>query len=147
MKLLSLVGLVAAFPLLSAPSRPQVDVVELEKQVMDVERAFAKTMAERDHDAFASFLSEEAVFLDGSTPARGKLAVAARWKGYVDESAPPFSWEPKTVIVLDSGRLALSTGPVWNSSGKRTSTYTSIWRQESAGIWRIVLDKGNKYCE
>ncbi len=120
---------------------------DLESQVAEVERAFAKTMADRDHAAFTSFLSEEAVFLSGTTARRGQQAVAAHWKGYFVEPEAPFSWEPETVSVLGSGKLAISTGPVWNAEGKRTSTYTSIWRQEEPGVWRIVFDKGNKYCQ
>ncbi|NIM02235.1 MAG: DUF4440 domain-containing protein [Acidobacteria bacterium] len=120
---------------------------DLEKQVAGVERAFARTMADRDHAAFESFLSEEAVFLSGTTARRGKRAVAAHWKGYFTEPDAPFSWEPETVSVLASGDLAISTGPVWNAEGKRTSTYTSIWKQEEPGVWRIVFDRGNKYCE
>ncbi len=125
----------------------EIESTDLQKQVAEVERAFAKTMADRDHAAFESFLSEEAVFLSGTTARRGKRAVADQWKTYFAESEPPFSWEPETVSVLDSGKLAISTGPVWNAEGKRTSTYTSIWRQEEPGVWRIIFDKGNKYCD
>jgi len=45
--------------------------------------------------------------------------------------------------VLESGNLALSTGPVRDPSGKVTGSFTSIWRQEKPGVWRIVFDKGN----
>lgn len=128
-------------------ARNQAAHADLERQVKEVERAFARTMADRDHDAFKSFLAEEAVFLSGDVSSRGKPAVAARWKAYFTEPKPPFSWAPETVAVLDSGTLALSTGPVWNSAGKRISTYTSIWRQEEPGVWRIVFDRGNKYCQ
>ena len=55
----------------------------------------------------------------------------------------PFSWEPEQVEVLDSGTLALSTGPVYDPNGKLIATFTSIWRQEMPGKWRIVFDKGN----
>ena len=118
-------------------ARPQAEFADLRSQVTEVERAFAKTMADRDHAAFESLLSEEAVFLSGTTARRGKQAVAAHWKAFFSESETPFSWEPETVSVLNSGELAISTGPVWNAEGKRTSTYTSIWRQEEPGVWRI----------
>ena len=120
---------------------------EIESTVDAVERAFAKTMADRDHEAFMTFLSEEAVFLSGTTARRGKGAVADHWKAYFDGPEPPFSWEPETVSVLESGKLAISTGPVWNAEGKRMATYTSIWRQEEPGVWRIIFDSGNKFCD
>ena len=42
----------------------------LTRQVEDTERAFAKTMADRDLEAFESFLAEETVFFSGQTPLR-----------------------------------------------------------------------------
>ena len=119
----------------------------LRAEVEAVERAFAKTMADRDHAAFSRFLSEEAVFLSGTTARHGKAAVADHWRRFFEAPDAPFSWAPETVSVQDSGRLAISTGPVFNAAGERTYTYTSIWRQEAPGVWRIVFDRGNKYCE
>ena len=49
--------------------------------------------------------------------------------------------------VLESGTLALSSGPVHDPSGRRTATFTSIWRQEAPGVWRVVFDKGNEVCD
>lgn len=51
------------------------------------------------------------------------------------------------MVVLDSGTLALSTGPVRDPKGKLVATYTSIWRLEAPGTWRIVFDKGNDACD
>ena len=146
-KFLAAVALVTLVLSLWLIARSPARAVDLEGQVTEVERAFAKTMADRDHGAFESFLSEEAVFVAGAAASRGKSAVAARWKAYFTEPEPPFSWAPETVVVLDSGTLALSSGPVWDRTGRRISTFTSIWRQEKPGVWRIVFDKGNKYCE
>ena len=127
----------------SVTPRPTPD--ELRRQVADTERAFAKTMADRDHAAFAGFLAKEAVFFTGEKPLRGAEAVASWWKRYYEGPDAPFSWEPEKVEVLDSGTLALSTGPVRDPAGNVVATFTSIWRRE-AGRWRIVFDKGNEAC-
>jgi ketosteroid isomerase-like protein len=119
---------------------------DLRSQVEAVEQAFAQTMADRDHEAFTSFLSEETIFLSGPTALRGKQQVAEAWKPFFTEPDAPFSWEPATVEVNDSGNLALSTGPVHNAEGTLISTFTSIWRQEEPGVWRIVFDRGNEVC-
>jgi uncharacterized protein (TIGR02246 family) len=121
---------------------------ELKQQVADTERAFAATMKARDHAAFAGFLADEAVFFSG--PGRtlhGKDAVAKAWKRYYDKPATPFSWEPDEVEVLESGTLAISTGPVYDPSGKLISRFSSIWRQEAPGRWRIVFDRGWEVCD
>ena len=118
----------------------------LQQQVMDTERAFARTMATRDHGAFTGFLAEETIFFSGDQPLRGKPAVAAWWKRYFEKPEAPFSWEPENVEVLDSGQLALSTGPVRDPKGKLIATFTSIWRREGKA-WRIVFDKGGPVCD
>lgn len=130
-----------------SPSGPEVDKETLQQQVMETERTFARTMVERDLPSFTSFLAEEAIFFSGDTPSRGKQQVADDWKRFYETPDPPFTWEPERVEVLESGGLALSTGPVRDPSGKIIATFTSIWRQESPGIWRIVFDKGNRVCE
>ncbi len=119
----------------------------LREQVVATERAFARTMTDRDLGAFTGFVSEEAVFFSGSGPLRGKAQIAAGWKRFFDAKEAPFSWEPAQVEVLDSGTLALSTGPVFDPAGKRIGTFTSVWRQETPGAWRIILDKGEDACD
>ena len=123
------------------------DNAVLKRQVIETERAFARTMATRDFKAFVSFVSAEAVFFTGDKPLRGRQAVADRWKTYYEKPEAPFSWEPESVEVLDSGALALSTGPVRDPAGKVVGTFTSIWRLEEPGKWRIVFDKGNPVCD
>jgi ketosteroid isomerase-like protein len=118
---------------------------DAQAQVRARERAFAKTMADRDHAAFVSFLADETVFL-GETPLRGKTAVAAAWKKFYDGPKAPFAWEPDIAEVLESGSLALTSGPVFDPEGKRVGTFNSIWRREADGQWRIVFDKGCPPC-
>jgi ketosteroid isomerase-like protein len=73
--------------------------------------------------------------------------VAEGWKPFFEGAAAPFSWEPETVEVLDSGSLALSSGPVRDPEGKQIGTFSSIWRREADGHWRVVFDKGCPVCE
>jgi ketosteroid isomerase-like protein len=122
------------------------DLVQLGQQVKDTERAFAATMADRDYNAFTSFLSDEAVFFSGEIPLRGKQQVADAWKPYFDDPGAPFSWEPQQVEVLDSGTLALSSGPVFDSGGTQVATFNSIWQRDSNDQWKIVFDKGSNAC-
>lgn len=130
-----------------ATSGAQTDTAALATQVAAVERAFAKTMADRDHAGFASFLSDEAVFMSDGQSLRGKPAVAAGWKRFYDAPQAPFSWEPDRVEVLDSGSLALSSGPVRDPQGKRVGTFNSVWRRDANGVWKIVFDKGCPPCD
>jgi ketosteroid isomerase-like protein len=118
---------------------------ELREQVRKTEIAFAKTMADRDHAAFARFLADDTVWL-GRTVLRGKQQVADAWKRFYEGKEAPFSWEPERVEVNDSGTLGLSTGPVRDPAGKRVGTYNSIWRRGPDG-WKIIFDNGCPACE
>ncbi len=120
--------------------------VDLTQQVINTERAFAKTMADRDQAAFATFVADEAIFFAGDKQLHGKQEVLSWWKDFFTKPNAPFSWEPETVEVLASGTLALSTGPVHDAQGQLIGTFSSIWRQESPGRWHIVFDKGNTVC-
>jgi len=114
--------------------------------VMDMERAFADTMARRDFEKFKTFISEEAVFFSGATPLRGRQQIADAWEGYFKDPLAPFSWEPEHVEVLDSGTLAWSSGPVYDADGKRVATFNSVWQLDAANQWRVIFDKGNDVC-
>jgi ketosteroid isomerase-like protein len=118
----------------------------LQQQVADRERAFAQTMADRDHAAFTALLSEEAVFFGSGGVLRGKEEVARGWQPLFEGPGAPFSWEPEEVEVLESGTLAYSSGPVYDPQGVRVGTFNSVWRLHSDGGWRIVFDKGCPPC-
>jgi len=117
------------------------------EDVRRTESAFAKTMADRDHAAFASFLSADTVFLNRQGVRRGKASVAEAWKPFYEGKDAPFSWAPESVEVLESGGLGFSSGPVFDAAGQRIGTFNSVWRKEKDGAWRIVFDKGCPPCE
>lgn len=129
-----------------ASAAPPPDNAELVRQVMDAERAFAASMELRDHEAFSLYLSDEAVFFASEGVLRGKAAVADGWRRYFETQSAPFSWEPDVVEVLDSGTLALSSGPVRDPEGRVIARFNSIWRREGPGVWRVVFDKGSPVC-
>jgi len=114
--------------------------------VRTTERAFAKTMADRDLEAFARMIAEDAVFLGSGDPLRGREAIVAGWRKWFEGPRAPFSWAPERVAVNGLGSLAVSSGPVFDPQGKRIGTFTSTWRREASGEWRIVLDSGCPPC-
>jgi ketosteroid isomerase-like protein len=137
------VGALAASAMLAACSAvAPLPARDAQQQVFAAERAFARSMAERNLAAFSTFISDEAIFYTGPRPLRGKADVVGWWSRYFSAPAAPFSWEPDDVQVLESGTLALSTGPVRNAQGELTARFNSVWRREAGG-WRVVFDKGS----
>lgn len=136
---MALAAALAATPFHLAMSAPE----SLQEQVLAAERAFAKSMADRQLAAFSACIAEEAIFFTGAAPLRGRSAVVAGWSRYFDAAVAPFSWAPDRVEVLSSGTLALSTGLVRDPAGQVIGRFNSVWRQEAPGVWRVVFDKGS----
>ena len=126
-----------------APSAGEGQADSSAAEVKAREIAFAKTMADRDLDAFKTFISPEAIFFNGNDPVRGRDAIAQSWAPFFEGPDAPFSWHPDVVEVLESGRLALSSGPVRGPTGEEVGRFNSIWRKDPDGQWRVVFDKGS----
>lgn len=138
-----LVAAAAATMVFADPTPPSA---KLQDELRATETAFAKTMADRDRAAFATFIADEAIFFGRNGEIRGKKAVTDAWASYFEGKPAPFSWKPETVSVLDSGTLGLSSGPVFGPDGKQFSSFSSIWRKKADGKWEIIFDRGCPYC-
>jgi len=114
----------------------------MENELRATELAFAKTMADRDLDAFVAFLSPEVVFFTGENTLRGPTVVSEAWARFFEGPDAPFSWEPDAIAVLDSGTLGFTSGPVLDAEGARIGTFNSVWRRLPTGSWQIVFDRG-----
>lgn len=145
-RLVFLLGAVALLPGCAHPPL-RMDRTTLVHELTSAETAFAKTMADRDFVAFKSFIADDAVFLNGGKPLRGKTAIADYWARLYQEPVAPFSWRPEFVEVLATGRLGQTVGPVLDKNGAVVARFYSTWRREPSGAWRIVLDNGYDVCK
>lgn len=128
-----------------APHAPPPTLSEAELSLWQAEAAFAASFAARDRERFAGFLADDAVF-SGRSPLRGKKAVMGAWnKMMLPGTPPPFSWEPSRAFV--TGDVGMTGGPVYDPSGKQVSAFQSVWRRQSDGTWRIILDSAAACAE
>lgn len=116
---------------------------EARQQVTETELAFARSMANRDLAAFATFIADDAVFLDGNDALRGRAAVVNGWSRLFEGTEPPFSWAPDRVEIASGGRLGYSSGPVTRANGQRAGRFNSVWQRHADGRWQIVFDAGS----
>lgn len=119
---------------------------DLREQVRQSEVAFAATMAARDLKAFASFIAEDAVFINGGQPLRGKAAIVQYWERFFSGPSAPFSWNPDIVEVAAGGSLGYTEGPVTASSGTSASRFFTTWQRQAQGGWLVVFDNGYRVC-
>lgn len=103
----------------------RADLSQLTRDLRAAETGFAETMAKRDLNAFASFLENDAVFINGGKPLRAKAAIVEHWQRFYAKPEPPFAWKPEIVEVLDTGDLGYSEGPVSLPNGTVPSRYFS----------------------
>jgi ketosteroid isomerase-like protein len=107
------------------------------------EVAFAKTMADRDFEAFLTFITPDAVFFAGNRPQRGRTVIGDVGRSLFEGDGAPFAWGSDLVQVMDSGDVAFSSGPVTRPDGESTSQFNSIWLKADDEVWYVVLDKGS----
>ena len=135
-----------AFGALAGTLPSPADLAANAADVKAAEIAFAKTMADRKPDRFGDFVAEDAVF-NGSAAQIGHAAVLQAWKPYFDKPQAPFSWAPDAVAPTADGHYAISTGLVHDPAGKVIGRFTSIWRKDPDGHWRVIADQGVDACE
>lgn len=110
-------------------------------EVRRAETAFAKAFADRDQAKFFSFVADDASFLPGLGTLAGKEAVVKRWsRFFAGGSEAPFSWGPERVVVNKAGTIGLSTGPVFDPTGKHIGNFSSIWTRQADGSWKVLFD-------
>lgn len=107
------------------------------------ERQFAYTSETNGiRQAFLTFLAEEAI-LFRPRPIKGKAL-------YHQSPTIPgmLTWHPIFAAISAAGDLGYTTGPFeFRKGGGTTNTdgyghYVSMWKQQTQGEWRVVLDAG-----
>ncbi|MET3105677.1 ketosteroid isomerase-like protein [Oxalobacteraceae bacterium GrIS 1.18] len=63
---------------------------KLRDEVIEIEKAFARTMADRDLAAFSTFVSDEAIFFSEDSALTGKPAIVAAWTAFFKNAQAPF---------------------------------------------------------
>lgn len=131
--------LFAAFPAFAG----ELTDDELRESLRAAETAFAKAFADDDLETFLSFIHDDAMFL-GRTPLRGKAAVAEQWSKFFGTEKRPFSWEPKKWELNPSRTMGMTNGPVFDPEGTPVGTFSSVWRRQPDGTWKIIFDGGGE---
>ena len=116
--------------------------------LFDLEARFAKDVKERGGAAFADWFAEDGVSLsNGQAPVIGRVAIvqSARWSPRDYQ----LSWTPTDAQMGPSGDMGYTWGHFEGHSKDAagnpvvtTGRYMTIWRRQSDGSWKVVLDAG-----
>lgn len=140
-----LVLIPAALCLISFSAGAQKESLRTQNRraLVQMEHEFAKAAAARGtRDAFIEFLADDGILFQPA-PVNGKKFWTERQprKGLL-------SWEPAFADVSRAGDLGYTTGPwEFRPSGPQDQPvafgqYFTIWKKQSDGKWKAVLDRG-----
>ncbi len=115
-------------------------------QMIETERAFAaRALVIGWKQAFLEYFASDALGFSG-----GQVGLARDQIAKVPDPPPDLQliWEPRFGDMAGSGDLGFLTGPVQNVRASRDkgrprhSNYTSIWKRQRDGSFKVVMDVG-----
>jgi len=115
-----------------------------------LEGEFMKAAAEHGSEGYLSYYAEDAVEVPNGAPLiQGKVNIA-KTMGFLDEKDNQLTWTPVGADISASGDLGYTYGTYeFRSKGNDgkpvidRGKYTSIWKKQRDGSWKVVLDMGN----
>jgi ketosteroid isomerase-like protein len=112
-----------------------------------LEANFAADVAQHGHDAFLTYFAEDGVELvdGGGINTKDDMRKQPAWP-----EGTSLTWTPVHAEMAASGDLGYTYGnyiyTAKNKEGKLVANYgkyTSIWRKQKDGQWKVVVDMGN----
>ena len=116
----------------------------------ELEAEFMQAAAARGSLGYMSYYAEDAVELpEGADAIQGKENIA-KTMGFLDNQDNQLTWTPVYADISASGDMGYTHGTFEfrskDKDGKPTVShgkYTSIWKKQKDGSWKVVLDMGN----
>jgi len=123
------------------------DSAETLKQL---EAEFMKAAAEKGSAGYMSYYADDAVEVPNNAPIiQGKTNIA-KDMSFLDDKNNHLTWTPVGADISSSGDLGYTYGTYeFDSKDKdgkpvvEHGKYTSIWKKQRDGSWKVVLDMGN----
>jgi len=115
--------------------------------LVEAERAFARASVEKGvRESFFEFFADDGIYFVPH-PTRTREAILKQ-PAPATKAGATLNWRPVYADVSQAGDLGYTTGPwTWTdqSEQKRPSRYGfyfSIWKKQSDGAWKVVVDCG-----
>ena len=115
-----------------------------------LEADFMKAATERGADGYMSYYAEDAIEVPNGADAIHGKANIAKTMGFLNDKNSQLTWTPIDAGISISGDLGWTSGTYEfrskDKDGKvkvEHGKYTSIWKKQPDGNWKVVLDMGN----
>jgi ketosteroid isomerase-like protein len=133
-----------ASPFASASAKTSADTLR------QLEAEFMKAAAEHGSQGYLSYYADDEVEVpNGATIIQGKMNIA-KTLGFLDQKDNHLTWTPVGADISASGDLGYTYGNYEFRSKDKDGKpivdhgkYTSIWKKQRDGSWKVVLDMGN----
>lgn len=123
----------------------QMDL-NMNTELIKVDKAFSTMCVEEGMNyAFIHYVADDGVMLrPNSMPVVGKTNIESLFRN--DDKDIKFTWKPLYGEVAKSGELGYTYGTYKFGVGEsqQKGTYVSIWKKNTKGEWKFVLDSGNE---
>jgi ketosteroid isomerase-like protein len=131
-------------PFASASAKASPDTLR------QLEAEFMKAAAEHGSQGYLSYYADDAIEVpNGAAIIQGKVNIA-KTMGFLDQKDNHLTWTPVGADISASGDLGYTYGTYEfrskDKDGKPVvdhGKYTSIWKKQKDGSWKVVLDMGN----
>ncbi len=115
-----------------------------------LEGEFMKASADQGSAGYMSYYADNAVEVpNGASIIQGKVNIA-KTMGFLDDKNNHLTWSSVGADISSSGDLGYTYGTYELRSKDKEGNpvvdhgkYTTIWKKQSGGSWKVVLDIGN----
>jgi ketosteroid isomerase-like protein len=119
-----------------------------------LEADFMKAAMERGAEGYMSYYADDAVEVPNGAEAIHGKANIAKTMSFLNDKNNQLTWAPVDAGIAISGDLGWTSGTYeFHTKGKdgkpkvEHGKYTSIWKKQPDGNWKVVLDMGNASAE
>jgi len=142
--LVATIALPASRPPVSAAPKASVETLK------QLEAEFMKSAAEKGSKGYLSYYADDAVEIPNGGPVIADKVNIAPGMSFLDDPNNRLTWTPVGGDVSGSGDLGYTYGTFEFRSKDKDGKphvdygkYTSIWKLQKDGGWKVVLDMGN----
>lgn len=123
----------------------------VEEHLLELDREFTRNTEKEGLEGWVRYFAEDGAMIPSQGPIiRGREAIRNAMEKSFSQTGYSLKWEPEYAEAAEDGTMGYTFGKyirkTINAEGQSetaTGRYTSIWRLQQDGSYKITLDMGN----